>query len=396
MKLAKTWWVVLLMAVVLVGVVARAVQQRQNAQQQAAQTQQTAPALVLAEADVWRLAPREFARTVAVSGGLKAFQSATIKAKVASEIKALAVREGDSVQAGQLVGQLDTTEFDWRVRQAEQTAASSRAQWDVTQRALANNRSLVAQGFISPTALETSQANDNAAKANYDAAQAAVALARKALADTRLVAPISGQVSARLAQVGERVGVDARILEIVDIRRLELEAALPPEDVAWVRIGQTARLQVDGWASPVAATVARINPSTQSGSRSVLVYLTLTPHSAAAPVLRQGLFARGSIELERRSALILPASALRLDQDQPLVQIVLNGQVQQRTVVVSERGEAVIDGQTQAVVTVTPELPAGTVVLRGVVGDVRSGTRVDWVPAGSPTSAPTSKATSAP
>jgi hypothetical protein len=132
----------------------------------------------------------------------------------------------------------------------------------------------------------------------------------------------------------------------------------------------------------------------------VLVYLTLTPHSAAAPALRQGLFARGSIELERRSALILPASALRLDQDQPLVQIVLNGQVQQRTVAVSERGEAVIDGQTQAVVTVTPELPAGTVVLRGVVGDVRSGTKVDWVPAGSPTSAstsaPTSKATSAP
>ena len=395
MKLVKTWGIVLLIVVVLAGLVGRALQQRQSARTQAQQTMQEgteAPALVLGESDVWRLAPVEFGRTVPVSGGLKAFQSATIKAKVASEVKALTVREGDSVQAGQVVGQLDTTEFDWRVRQAEQTAAATRAQWDVTQRTLANNRSLVAQGFISPTALETSLANDNAAKANYDAAQAAVALARKALADTRLLAPIAGQVSARLAQVGERVGVDARILEIVDLRRLELEAALAPEDVALVRVGQNARLQMDGLDTPVAATVARINPSAQSGSRSVLVYLSLAPNSAAAAVLRQGLFARGSIELERRKALVLPASALRLDQDQPLVQMLVDGQVQHRTVAVTGRGEAVIDGQPQAVVVVTPELPAGTVVLRGLVGNLRSGTKVNFAPAG----AAPSKTTNAP
>ncbi|MFM8899039.1 MAG: efflux RND transporter periplasmic adaptor subunit [Burkholderiales bacterium] len=395
MKLMKTWGLVLLIVVVLAGLVGRALQQRQSARTQAQQTMRAgteAPALVLGESDVWRLAPVEFGRTVPVSGGLKAFQSATIKAKVASEVKALTVREGDSVQAGQVVGQLDTTEFDWRVRQAEQTAAASRAQWDVTQRTLANNRSLVAQGFISPTALETSLANDNAAKANYDAAQAAVALARKALADTRLLAPIAGQVSLRLAQVGERVGVDARILEIVDIRRLELEAALAPEDVALVRVGQNARLQIDGLEAPVAATVARINPSAQSGSRSVLVYLSLTPTSAATAVLRQGLFARGSIELERRKALVLPVSALRLDQDQPLVQILVDGQVQHRTVAVTERGDAVVDGQPQAVVLVTPELPTSTVVLRGLVGNLRSGTKVNFAPTG----AAPSKTTNAP
>jgi membrane fusion protein, multidrug efflux system len=172
--------------------------------------------------------------------------------------------------------------------------------------------------------------------------------------------------------------VDARILEIVDIRRLELEAALAPEDLAFVRAGQTARLQIDGQAQAVSAIVARINPSTQSGGRSVLVYLSLTASASQSTPLRQGLFARGSIELERRKALVVPASVVRVDQDQPLIQVVMEGQVQQRLVAISERGEASIDGQTQAVVTFNPALPEGTVVLRGLVGNLRSGTNVQW------------------
>jgi membrane fusion protein, multidrug efflux system len=318
-------------------------------------------------------------RTLPVSGGLRAVNSAFIKAKVAAELKSLTVREGDTVKAGQVIGQIDTSELELRLRQAEQTAGSSRAQLDIAKRALENNRALVAQGFISPTGLETSVSNAAAAEATYGAAVAAVGLTRKSLADARLVAPISGLVSQRLVQVGERVAIDAKLVEVVDLSRIELEAAMAPEDLADVKVGLTARLLVDGFSEPMLATIARINPSTQAGTRAVMVYLTLAPHAG----LRQGLFAKGSIELQRRSALVAPVSAVRVDQARPYVLTVAEGRVAAKTVSLGARGEATLNAGRESVVEITEGLAAGSTLLRGVVGQLREGTPVNLAAAAS-------------
>ena len=177
------------------------------------------------------------------------------------------------------------------MRQAQQQADAAKAQIDIAQRQFDNNKALVDQGFISRTALDTSLNNLAAAQANHQAALAAVELARKTLDDTVLRAPISGLVSQRLAQPGERVAVEARVVEIVDLSRLELEATLSAADSVDVRVGQEAPLQVEGSAEPVPARVARINPSAQAGSRSVLAYLAIDDPAG----LRQGLFAQGTL-----------------------------------------------------------------------------------------------------
>ena len=196
MKRWIKWAVVLLVVLALVGFVVRAVGLRKQA---AAVPAATALAVELGSADTFIARSRELTRTLPVSGGLKAATSAVVKAKIASEIKSLSVREGDTVKAGQVIGQLDTTEFAWRLKQVEQTALSARTQLDIAKRALENNRALVAQGFISPTGLETSVSTKAGAQANYQSAMAAVELARKAQADSVLVAPIGGVVSQRMA-----------------------------------------------------------------------------------------------------------------------------------------------------------------------------------------------------
>ena len=383
----KRWmgWVIGLAVVAAIAAVAlRTVQTRRAALAAAAAPANAPIALELAASDVVVARQAELVATLAISGGLKAVNSAVVKAKVAAEVKTLSVREGDAVKAGQVIGQLDTLEVDLRLRQAEQTAASARSQLDIAKRSLENNRALVDKGFISSTALEASIATEAGATATYQAAAAATDLARKARSDSVLVAPIAGIVSQRLAQVGERVAVDTKLIEIVDLSRIELEAAIAPEDVGGVQIGQAARLTVDGLVDPVAAKVARINPSTQAGTRAVMVYLALAPQ----PGLRQGLFARGSIEAQRKRALVVPLSAVRVDQAQPYLLEVASGKVMQRSVTLGSRGDAEFDGRLENAVEIVKGIADGAIVLRGGAGTVRDGTAVKLGTA--PASAPTS------
>ena len=393
----RTGWVfgavALVVLLVLGAVVARGMAARQAAGLGAAgrpgAASAPAPAVELAASDLARAESSELTQTLTITGSLKAVQSAFVKARVAAEVKTLAVREGDRVKAGQLIGQLDTTEYDWRLRQAEDQAASAQAQLEIAERTLANNQALVDQGFISRTALDTSVSNAAAARAGLQAAKAAAEIARKAVKDGEVRAPIGGLVSQRLAQPGERVSVDARLVEIVDLAQIELEAAVAPEDVPSVRLGQVARVAIDGLAEPVRAKVVRINPSASAGTRAVMTYLLLEGHTA----LRQGLFARATLELQRKSAVVVPASAVRFDQSQPYVVVVQQGVAVERPVTLGQRGDAVFGAgpaaRVEAAAEVLTGLEPGTLVLRAAVGSLRAGTKLALAAAAAAAAAPT-------
>ena len=336
------------------------------------------PVIELSAIDLATAHVVELTSGLPISGALKAVNSAIVKARVPGELQGLTVREGDTVQAGQVIARVESTEYADRVRQAQQQADAAKAQVDIAQRQYDNNAALVNQGFISKTALDNSAASLATARANYRAAQAGTEVLRKSLADTVLKAPISGQISQRLAQPGERVSPEARIVEIVDLSRLELEAALSPADSVAVRVGQQALLNIEGVAQPVPATVARINPSAQAGSRSVLVYLSVT----AQPGLRQGLFAQGQLATETQRALAVPLNAVRTDKPLPYVQVVDNGRIAHRTVQMGARGQ--VDGEQWVAVQGVAE---GAQVLRGAAGVLREGTQVKLIVPAAPASA---------
>jgi membrane fusion protein, multidrug efflux system len=361
-------------AVVLVVVLAGGWALRQRAAKPpAAPAPAVAPVTIrLAAGDLAQAATRPLARTVDLSGSVQALRTALVKAKVAAELRELAVREGEAVRAGQVIGRLDDTEFRWRLRQAEDQAASAGAQLEIAERTLANNRALVGQGFISVNALQTSESNVAGARATLAAARAAVELARKAVDDTVLKAPIAGQVAQRFAQPGERVGVDGRIVEIVDLSALELAAPAAPADVVPLRAGQAATLTVEGLSDPVTGRVVRIAPATQAGTRAVMVYVALD----AAPGLRHGLFAQGRVEIASAPARVVPVTALRLDGARPSVLAVRDGVVRRLEVVPGERGLARFGGGPEPAVAVGEALPEGTPVLRGSVGALADGTAV--------------------
>ena len=319
----------------------------------------------MAEADIAIAQKMTMTQGLPVSGTLKAVRTAMVKARVAGELVMLDVREGDPVKMGQIVARVDSTEFLARQRQAQQQAEAARAQVEVAQRQFDNNNALVNQGFISKTALETSIANLNGAKATYQAALAALDVSTKALDDSVLKAPLNGFVSQRFAQPGERVAPEARIIEIVDLAQFELEATITSAEAMNVKLGQIAKLIVEGTSQEISASVLRINPSTQTGSRSVLVYLGLQSH----PLLRQGVFVQGSLGTQKVDAVVVPLESVRSDKTKPYVQTLQDDKVIHLQVELGAKGEA--NGKA---VMALKEIKEGTLVLAPSAGAVRDGT----------------------
>lgn len=340
----------------------------------------------LASQEVLRVEPRQLALTVAVNGVVQAINSAVVKAYVAGELRGLTVREGDSVSKGQQLASVDATEAQARWRQAQQQADASRAQLAIAQRNQDNNAALVQKGFISTTALVTSQANLDSARANLAAAQAAADAARKAVTDAVITSPMNGQIAQRFVQNGERVGVEARIVEVVDPAQLEIMAQLAPADSVQVQVGQTAELQVPDAPRdmpPITTKVVRINPSAQTGSRTVAAYLavqapekTRKDSSQRLLQLRPGLFLHGNIITGNTSELALPLTAVRTDKPVPYVQM-LAGRPDLRVIhqTVELGRQTAYEGATW--VQILKGLNAGDPVLAGTTGGLREGTLLE-------------------
>jgi RND family efflux transporter MFP subunit len=377
MKNKTRWLIIAVVVLALVAGIWRALGAK-RAQKEAA----AAPAVVqthieLANSDVLTANVREITQGLAISGTVKALNYAVIKARVAGEVKDITVREGDTVVAGQVLARIDPTEYQRRWQQAQEQALAAKAQMEIAQRQWDSNKALVEQGFISKTASDNSLASYQGAVASHKAAIAGADVARKSLDDATLVAPFSGVIALRAAQLGERVGIDAKILELVDLRQLEVEAPLSPSESIDVRVGQVANLQLEDRATYVKAKVQRISPSAQAGSRSVMVYLRLDP----AQGLRHGLFAKGMLGLGKSQVMAVPLSAVRSDRAQPYVQVVEKigdtFQVAHKTVVIGVTGTDLAQPESEPWVGVTG-LDAGSTVIKGQVGALRQGLAVTY------------------
>jgi len=377
MKRSRAWLVGTVVLIVCALGIGRTIMNRKAEQARLTQSQnEPAGRQTLSASDLVQAQRAEWVRTVGISGNIQAIDSVVIKARVPGEVVTLSVREGDAVQQGQVLIKLDPRDQQARLEQAQQQAAAAKAQWAISQRTLENNQALVAQGFISRNALDTSVSSATAAKSTWQAAQAAVDLARKAVEDTRLSTPIKGMVAKQYVQVGERVNVDARLLDVVDLSRVELQASLRPEDITQVRVGTRGQIRVDGLKQPIEAQVARINPSAAPGTRAVTVYLSLKPHEA----LRQGLFANGQLELARATSLILPRSVIRQRTNGSYVQLVRQGKVVHQAVTLGAESQLASD-QTLAVVEVRSGLDGGESILKESLGLVKEGAEVVITPA---------------
>lgn len=310
-----------------------------------------------------------------LSGALRALNQVAVKARVSGEVREVLVRAGEAVSVGQVLIRMDTSEYQARVVQAKGALVASRGQFDIAVKARDNNAALLDKGFISRNAFDNAASQFDIARANVDTARGALDVAQKALDDTVIKAPITGRVSSRTVEPGEKVSPDNKLLDIVDLRQMELEAPVPAADILKVRVGQEVQVRVEGLNDAVDGKVVRINPATESNSRSIMVYVRVDNPQG---VLRAGMFAGADLTLNRRDGVLtVPQTAVRREGGETFVYAIEDGKLHRRAVTT---GLAGIDGHGSAV-EISSGLPAGAHIVKVNLGTLNDGAMVRILPA---------------
>lgn len=312
---------------------------------------------------------RELQLSLKVSGNLVPSAQATVKSKVSGTVQQTLVQEGTAVQAGQILAKLDTADSEARVATQQATLEEAHARLSLAKKNSSNNQALLKQNYISQNAYDTSQNSVDLAQAGVKSAEAQLAIARIALADSVIYAPMAGIVSKRFLQSGDKAAPDMPLFTLVNLAQMILEAQVPSGDVARIKIGQDVEFQVDGFPGrKFSGKVERINPNADPSSRSLLAYVKVNNPDAS---LKGGMYVKGSILLEKsRAKPLLPLLALRNEQGKSLVHKIEDGKIVVQAVKLGLRNEE------EGLVEVLEGLSAGNQVLLTRPDNIKPGSRV--------------------
>ncbi len=244
--------------------------------------------------------------SLGANGNVVAWQEAIVGAEANGlRLSEVRVNVGDVVRRGQVIAvfapetvRADLLEIQAKVVEAEAAAADARANADRARR-------LRATGALSEQEVTAYLTGEQTAKARLEAQRAAADLRRLRLAQTHVLAPDDGVVSARSATVGAVVPAGQELFRMIRQGRLEWRAEVTSSELALLAEGVEVSLRAPNGAR-VTGTVRMVAPTVDPQTRLGLVFVDLPAGSA----LRAGMFARGEFELGTSTALTVPQQAV--------------------------------------------------------------------------------------
>ena len=242
------------------------------------------------------------------NGSIAAWQEAIVGAESNGlRLAEVRVNVGDVVRRGQVLAtfvpdlaQAELAQSRAAVAEAEATLADASAN---AQRA----RDLQASGALSAQQINQLLTAERTAMARLEAVRAAARTQQLRLAQTQVLAPDAGVISARSATVGAVVQSGTELFRLIRQGRLEWRAEVVAGELAQIKPGQAVRVSA-GSAEPVAGRVRIVAPTVDAATRNGIVYVDLPQPGA----MKAGMFARGDFETGSSSGLTLPQSAVLL------------------------------------------------------------------------------------
>ena len=239
-------------------------------------------------------------------GDVSALQHARLASGASGEVRRVLVRVGDKVERGDLLVEVDPSLAAARVRAA---SASKQAGSAELERARRDAERLNVAGPDIAAAAEIEQANSERKRAGAERGRlkAAEAEARAELGRHRVTAPFDGVVAARHVDPGDWVDPGVEVIELIDVRDVEVLASVPPDVARFLSVGDRATF--GRRRATTSATIRGIVPALDAESRTVRVRLVpneptpwLLPGAAVDVLL--------TIERSEEGALVVPRDAL--------------------------------------------------------------------------------------
>jgi len=228
-------------------------------------------------------------------GSLKASQGVMLRPEVSGRIARLGFADGAQVRRGQLLVQLDDTLQQAQLQQAQAQASIARSN-------LQRSRELLAQGFISASAVDQNQAA-------LEVAEAQVALARAQAGRMQVLAPFDGTAGLRAVSLGDYVKDGADLVNIEDLRSLKVQFAVPERVLDRLRPGQPVEVTLDALPGrSFKGRVLALDSQVDANGRALQV---LAQVENPGSLLRPGMFARPRVIFAvRDNAVLVPEEAL--------------------------------------------------------------------------------------
>lgn len=184
-------------------------------------------------------------------GTVTAANTATVRSRVDGQLIALHFQEGQQVKAGDLLAEIDPSQFKVALAQAQGQLAKDTATLANARRDLARYQQLVKSNLVSRQELDAQQALVNETQGTIKADEASVASAQLQLDWSRITAPVDGRVGLKLVDVGNQIssGDTTGIVVITQTHPIDLIFTLPENDIATVlRAQKTGNpLKVEAW-----------------------------------------------------------------------------------------------------------------------------------------------------
>ena len=275
-------------------------------------------------------------QTFTANGNIAAWQEVVIGSELSGQrLTRVNVNVGDEVKRGQVLAEINSDTIRADLAAAKASYAEAQA---VLADAVTNNKriqQLRNTGAISAQELTQYQTSQATAQARLDASRAQIESNQLRLAQTQVISPDNGVISARTATVGSLAQTGQELFRLIRDHRLEWRAEVTTSDLYKLKQGMNARIFSPDPAQPaITGKVRMIAPVIDPQTRYGLVYVDLP----ATQAVRMGMFVKGEFDLGEKPALTIPQTALLLRDGFAYVFIVgNNNRVTQQKVTVGRR-----------------------------------------------------------